>query len=93
MASPVLKISATEANRSFSKLLRRARAGESVVITDRGKDVAIISPAGLSPEDEEALKAEKARRDAEWAAYMAELRTRTPLNLGKFNRDWAYEDD
>ena len=37
-------ISAAEANRAFSSLLRRARAGQSVVITSHGNPVARLVP-------------------------------------------------
>jgi prevent-host-death family protein len=35
----------TEAKNGLSALIDRARAGESVVILDRGKPVAVLSPA------------------------------------------------
>ena len=37
-------ISAREANQSFSRILRDAENGETVVITRRGKPVAVIAP-------------------------------------------------
>jgi prevent-host-death family protein len=38
-------VSAAEANRRFSELLRTVKAGRSVVVTSHGKPVAKISPA------------------------------------------------
>ena len=38
-------VTATEANRSFSKLLRAVERGERVEITSHGRIVAIIAPA------------------------------------------------
>jgi prevent-host-death family protein len=40
-------VSAREANQAFSRILRAAEAGESVVITRRGEPVAIIAPYGV----------------------------------------------
>lgn len=43
----------TEAKNSLSALLARVRAGESIVITDRGLPVAVLEPAPgrVDPED------------------------------------------
>jgi prevent-host-death family protein len=38
-------VSASDANRSFSALLRRVNQGESVTVLSRGRPVATISPA------------------------------------------------
>jgi prevent-host-death family protein len=84
------RVSAAEANRSFSKILRRAQAGESFIVTSRGKPVAKIEPI---VEDQEAKKAEGARRQKLWEELEARLLSQEPMNLGKFNRDWAYDDD
>jgi len=37
-------VTAREANQSFSRILKAAESGESVVITRRGEPVAIIAP-------------------------------------------------
>jgi prevent-host-death family protein len=37
-------VTAREANQAFSRILKEAEAGESVVITRRGHPVAIIAP-------------------------------------------------
>jgi prevent-host-death family protein len=81
-------VTATEANRHFSALLRRARAGETIAITDRGTIVARIEPAKDAGNEE----AERARRLKIWEETEARLRSQPALNLGKFNRDWAYDD-
>ena len=39
-------VSATEANRNFSKVLRDVESGASVTITKDGKPVAVLVPAG-----------------------------------------------
>jgi prevent-host-death family protein len=81
-------VSAAEANRSFSKIFRRAAAGETITITDRGKPVAVLSPSETSVADTK----RKAREEAV-AALMDHLRQQQPMKLGKFQRDWAYGDD
>lgn len=78
-------ISAADANRHFSKLLRDVTAGETVVVTSRGKPVARIEPA--NPDE-----CELARREKAFAKLMARLRSQPAMNLGKFNRDELYDD-
>ena len=39
-------ISAADANRRFSSLLRRVREGRSVIVTSHGKPIARIVPVG-----------------------------------------------
>jgi prevent-host-death family protein len=62
-------VSAADANRRFSELLRTVKKGRSVVVTSHGKPVAKITPVG---EDERA--AEGAR-----SALFARLRTARAL--------------
>ncbi len=51
-------VTATEANRSFSRLLDAVKRGERVEITSRGRKVAVMSPAELDePTREERLAA------------------------------------
>jgi len=45
-AMPDGLVSATEANRNFSKVLRDVEGGASVTITKDGKPVAVLVPAG-----------------------------------------------
>ncbi|HKO06582.1 MAG TPA: type II toxin-antitoxin system prevent-host-death family antitoxin [Alphaproteobacteria bacterium] len=56
-------VSAREANQSFAKVLSRAEAGEEVVITRRGRPVAVLAPyraPAMTPEREAAI--ERAKR-------------------------------
>jgi len=56
-------ISAREANHAFARILSRAEAGEEVVITKRGRPVAVLAPyrvPAMTPEREAAI--ERARR-------------------------------
>jgi prevent-host-death family protein len=76
-------ISAADANRSFSSLLRRVREGRSVVVTSHGKPIARIVP--LSEQDDRA--AEGAR-----AALLARLRAEPVVSVGRWMRHELYED-
>jgi len=75
-------VSAADANRRFSELLRTVQKGRSVVVTNHGKPVARITPV---VEDERA--AEGAR-----AALFARLRAGRAVNVGRWTRDELYDD-
>lgn len=75
-------ISATDANRRFSELLRTVRKCQSVVVTSHGKPVAKITPVA---EDDRA--AEGAR-----SALFARLRREPVVKAGRWTRDELYDD-
>ena len=75
-------ISAADANRSFSSLLRRVREGRSVVVTSHGKPVAKIVPIG----EADARTAQGAR-----AALLTRLRDEPVVKVGRWTRDELYE--
>ncbi len=50
-------ISAAEANRHFSAMLREATRGQTILITSRGKPVATLGPASEKPQIRAAAKA------------------------------------
>ncbi len=52
MAAP-LRMGLREANQKFSQAIRSVRAGRSIIITDRGKPVALIQPIVPSDDDDE----------------------------------------
>lgn len=59
----MLTVSVTEAKNKLSALLARVKAGETVVITERGIPVARIEPAvSGAPEDDEARLARLERK-------------------------------
>jgi prevent-host-death family protein len=76
-------ISAADANRSFSRLLRRVREGRSVVVTSHGKPVAKIVPIG----EHDDRTAKSAR-----AALFARLRAQPLIDVGHWTRNELYED-
>jgi len=75
-------VSAADANRRFSELLRTVRNGRSVVVTSHGKPVARITPIA---EDE---RAEAGAR----SALFARLRKERVVKSGRWTRDELYDD-
>jgi prevent-host-death family protein len=76
-------VSAADANRRFSQLLRSVRDGNSYVVTAHGKPVARIVP--ITSDDRVA--------DAARAALIEHLRAQAPVNAGRWTRAELYEDD
>ena len=75
-------VSASDANRRFSELLRTVKKGRSVVVTSHGKPVAKISPV---VEDERAAEAAR-------SALFARLRRERVAHAGRWTRDELYDD-
>ncbi len=75
------KVSAANANRRFSELLRIVRGGQSVVVTSHGKPVAKIAPVGTD------RVADVAR-----AALFARLKKERPVKADRWKRDELYGD-
>ncbi len=73
-------VTAADANRQFSALLRRVTQGEQVVITTRGKPVATLAPL---------VPTRDAARDAARAQLLARLKSQ-PAN-GK-QRNWTRDE-
>jgi prevent-host-death family protein len=84
-----LTISAAEANRSFSKLLRAAREGKRVIITSHGEPVAELGPIGQG----ERAAAERERRRRAHEALVEHWATLKPVIVEPWTRDELYEDD
>jgi prevent-host-death family protein len=75
-------ISAADANREFSKLLRRVREGESITIMSHGRPVAKLVPVG----------AEDRVRAAARKALFEHLRGQKPSKrIGRWTREELYE--
>jgi prevent-host-death family protein len=75
-------VTATEANRDFSKILEHVTSGKSVGITKRGKVVATMSPA----RDFESAAAQQAVRD-----HFVQLRKQPLLGIARGTRDELYD--
>ena len=83
----MLKISATEANRNFSRLLAKVQEGAAVEITVRGEVVAEMRPV------KKADRISEAERQKSWEAFMERLRNQPALGIPRGNRDELYDDD
>lgn len=75
-------VSAADANRRFSEILRAVKKGRSVVVTSHGKPVAKLVPAG----DDDRT------RNAARSALFARLRKERPVRIGRWTRDDLYDD-
>jgi prevent-host-death family protein len=75
-------VSAADANRKFSKLLRAVREGQSYVVTSHGRAVAKIVPA---ERDGGVTRGAK-------AALLKRLRSEPVGTIGRWIRDELYED-
>ena len=76
-------VSAADANRKFSLLLREVREGRSYVVTSHGKPVARIVPAG-KPEQ----TAEGAR-----SSLLSRLKKQRTVRASRWTREELYEDE
>jgi prevent-host-death family protein len=76
-------VSAADANRRFSELLRHVRRGKSVVVTSHGKAVARIVP--MTDRD-------RTTRGAR-AALLSRLRAQPVVDIGRWSRDELYGDE
>jgi len=52
-----MKLGLREANQQFSKAIKAVRAGKQVVLTDRGRPIAVITPIREEDAQEAALQA------------------------------------
>ena len=75
-------VSAADANRQFSELLRTVKQGRSVVVTSHGKPVARITPV---VEDDRAAAGAR-------SALFARLRRERVVKVGRWTRDELYDD-
>lgn len=76
-------VSAADANRTFSRLLRGIREGKSYVVTSHGKPVARLVPAG---EREIVAK-------AAYGQLLTRLKRQRPVRIPRWTRDELYERD
>lgn len=76
-------ISAADANRKFSLLLRGVREGRSYVVTSHGKPVARLVPAGRHED-----VATSAR-----TALLSRLKKQPVVRAKRWTRDELYEDE
>jgi len=78
-------ISAADANRHFSQILRGVREdGATYIVTSHGKPVAKIVPIGDAADDKERAIARH--------ALLERLRKQPAMNLPRWTRDELYDD-
>jgi prevent-host-death family protein len=76
-------VSAADANRHFSRLLRSVRDGDSYVVTAHGRPVAKIIP----------IREDDAVRDKARAVLLARLRSQPAIDVGRWTREELYEEE
>jgi prevent-host-death family protein len=74
-------ISAADANRKFSQLLRDVREGRSYVVTSHGRPVASIAP----------VKEERSTAASARSSLLRRLRSERVVKVGRWKRDELYE--
>jgi len=75
-------VSAADANRRFSELLRTVKTGKSVIVTSHGKPVAKIVP----------VEASEQVADRAWQALLNRLSKQRAVNAGRWTREELYDD-
>lgn len=78
-------ITAAEANRSFSRLLRGVQQGQSYLVTSHGRPVARIVPP--DEDDEVTLRFRRAAR----RALLDRVANQPTMNIGPWTRAELYE--
>jgi len=78
----VRSISATEANRKFSALLRAVSRGARITVTSRGKPVATIAPAD---------QVDRREREAARRSLLKRLRTQPTTGRRNWSRNELYD--
>ncbi len=75
-------VSAADANRNLSQLLRGVRQGKSYVITSHGRPIARIVPTAES----------RAVQERARAALFQRLEAQRAIDIGRWDRDELYEE-
>jgi len=71
-------ISAADANRQFSRILREVKAGDTFTVTSHGEPVARIVPID---------RADEAEREKAWQALLERWQSQPAQNLGSWTRE------
>jgi prevent-host-death family protein len=74
-------ISAADANRKFSQLLREVKEGQSYVVTSHGRAVARIAP----------VKDDRTAASSARASLLGRLRSERVVQIGRWKRDELYD--
>jgi prevent-host-death family protein len=79
------RISAAEANRRFSRLLRGVRKGHSYIVTAHGRPLARLTPV------DEAGSVDDRVREAAKRELLARLENQPAIDIGRWTRDELYD--
>jgi prevent-host-death family protein len=74
-------VSAADANRRFSRVLREVREGKTYIVTSHGRPVARIEPISKKPS-----AADRAR-----TALLRRLRSQPVIDIGTWTREDLYD--
>jgi prevent-host-death family protein len=74
-------ISAADANRKFSELLRNVREGQSYVVTSHGRAVARIAP----------VQQERTSAARALSSLLSRLRSERAVKIGRWKREELYD--
>jgi prevent-host-death family protein len=78
-------ISAADANRKFSQVLREVKEGRSFVVTSHGRPVARIAPVER--------KEGRIGDSQGWKVLTKRLRNQPVIDIGRWTREELYERD
>ena len=84
-----------EANQHFSKAIKAVKAGQEVVLTERGKPIAVIKPLASASTFEETIARLIAEGRLSGPAHLRPIRRRgwkPPVNEGRPLSDLVRED-
>jgi len=76
-------ISAADANRNFSRLLRDVTEGQTYLVTNHGRPVARIAPVER--------KQGKVGDSPAWQALMRRVKKQPAIDIGPWTRDELYD--
>ena len=83
-----MRMGLREANQQFSKAIKAVKAGKEVVLTERGKPIAVIKPL----EQEDKLKATIRRLEAEGILRSGPKSGRRSMYLTRWMKDIVVDD-
>jgi prevent-host-death family protein len=92
-----MRMGLREANQSFSKAIKAVKAGKDVVLTERGKPVAVIKPLRLEKDEDSILRQLEAegvlRRGSKSGKPMPAWRAPVPIKGSSIAKTISEERD
>ena len=78
----MIRVGIREMRDAFSSFIDRVRKGEHIILTDRGRDLAVIRPVRSDESDEAWLERLEAEGIVEATGRWEPLEPRTPVKIG-----------